>query len=372
MRTLFAGLVLALLLPFASAAAPLAASGALKRAETLVEDLKFAEAGPELDAVLAAQGNSRETLIRAFWLKGMVAATVNKPEVAREAMRALVAIAPDFKPDANQPKRVMTPWFEARGWAEANGALTFVRVPADPEQPHVARLRARVQLDPLKMARAVRFHLREDAAAWRTAQATLVSGEASVPTSGQRVEWWAELLGERAGVLIAVGSELGPLVEVAAPAKVAAKVEPVAKADDKPVALPPSAVLVPAPTPLEAAPNVVAQGTDSGRPFRVASYVVFGSALAVAATGIYFGVTSNSEAARISGGTRAPDGAITSLTQREADRLNGDSRSHATVANALFIGAGALAVAGGALWWSGHRLSVTPTPAGVSVGGELP
>ena len=358
-RSLVAGLALWLLLPVAKADPAPGGSVSLGKAERLIEDLRYAAANVELDAASAAL-NDRPTLIRILWLKGMLGGLLNKPDAARTAFRALVSVAPEFKPAAGQPARVMTPWFEARGWLETNKPISFTRGAFEEDKASVYRVRILLESDALKLARAVRFHLREDSGEWRIVQTPLANP--SVEIKGSKLEWWAELLGEHQAVLELLGEESAPLREAT---RVAAA-EPVQAPPE-----PPPAALIPSP-PAEPVPGVAASDAPApGRSVRITGYVLVGAAVAATSVGAYFGVSSRSEAARITDPRRQSDGAVIGLTQREADRVSADSRMHATIANVLFVGGAVMAAGGVGLWFFGYRLSVRPAGAGVAVAGQF-
>ena len=65
-------------------------------------------------------------------------------------------------------------------------------------------------------------------------------------------------------------------------------------------------------------------------------------------------------------------GVTIGLTQKEAYALDDRARSSARLANVLFGVAGVATIAGGTFWILGTRVEVAATPAGVTVGGELP
>ncbi len=65
-------------------------------------------------------------------------------------------------------------------------------------------------------------------------------------------------------------------------------------------------------------------------------------------------------------------GLTVGLSQREAFALDARARSQGGWANVLFGVAGAAAIAGGTLWVLGAPVTVSPSPAGVAVGGTLP
>jgi hypothetical protein len=240
---------------------------------------------------------------------------------------------------------VVTPFFEAKGWvAEEDAALRFEHS-ATRSEIFVEGLAVQVQKDVLKLSQTVRFHLRADGAAWREVVLPLEEGRASLAVKAERVQWWAELLDERQAVLALVGSDTAPLTELS--------------------------------TRLEALTRAPTAPTETskegfGPPMRIASYALLGVAAGTGAAGGYFGLRSRSARAEVDGATVDENGITTGLTQREALALDQRARSSARLANILFAVAGATAITGGTLWVLGKPVTVSATPVGVTVGGELP
>jgi hypothetical protein len=200
----------------------------------------------------------------------------------------------------------------------------------------------------MKMARSVVFHLR-DGASWKATSVVLSAGKATLAVDSVEVSWWAELLGEADVQLALVGSETAPQVAV------------------------PPAPLVLAPTPPlppPAPPLVTA--SSSGAPVRTASYFVLGGAVVAAGAGAIFGVKSSAAFSQIDKVQRDGNGVITGLTETQAQALGTGAARDGTVANACFIGAGALAVGGALMWWLGAPVAVAAGPGGVVVSGRLP
>ena len=230
--------------------------------------------------------------------------------------------------------------------SDQRAALTLVAVPGGAADltPRTPTVQVK---DTLKLARGVRFHLRDPGAGWRVEERPLVEGRAAAGMPGERVEWWAELLGEQQAVLMTLGSEAQPLVAAVPGVQALA---------------PPSPLATPAPQ--------VAAGPTS--PLRILGYVGLGLAVGAGAAGGYFGLQSREARARVEGATEDEGGVTTGLTQKEAYALDERARSQAGLANVLFGVAGAAAIAGGTLWVLGAPVTVSATPTGVVVGGVLP
>ena len=317
----------------------------LARARQLLDELRYSEASRALEAARAHPGNDRDTLLRILELQGVVAAMLQQPAKARAAFQTLAVLAPDHQLRGDYAPRVVTPFFEAKGWVAEEQAALQLEPSATKTESFVESLTVQIKKDVLNMGHAVRFHLRADGAAWREVALPLEEGKASLAVKAERVQWWAELLDESQAVLALVGSETVPLNE-----------------------------LSPRLEALTRAPTVPTETSSwsFGPPMRIASYALLGVAAGTGVTGGYFGLRSRSARAEVEGAAVDENGVTTGLTQRQALELDQRARSSARLANILFGVAGATAIAGGTLWVLGKPVTVSATPVGVTVGGELP
>ena len=338
-------LTLALLLaPLAWGQAP---NPDLTRARQFLEGLRYAEASRALEAARARPGNDRDTLLQILELQGVVAAMLQQSAKARTAFQTLAVLAPEHQLMGDYAPRVVTPFFEAKGWVADQGtALRFEAAPATKTQANIERVAVQVPSDVLKLGRSVRFHVHSEGTTWKEQESLLEQGKASAAVKGERIQWWAELLDERQAVLATVGSAASPLAELSP------RLEALAHALTQPKAPPESA--------------------QARSPLRTASYVLLGVAVGSGATGGYFGWRSRSARQEVEGAPVDDRGITTGLTQREALALDEQARSSARLANILFGVAGATAIAGGTLWVLGAPVTVSATPTGVTVGGEFP
>ncbi|WP_224245761.1 hypothetical protein [Hyalangium gracile] len=324
----------------------------LPRARMLFDRLRYPEASRALDAARAHPGNDRDTLLQILEMQGVVAAMLQQPAKARTAFQTLLVLSPEHRLEGDYAPRVVTPFFEAKAWVGDHGALRLEPEPEQEGPTPIERVTVRVAADPLKLGRAVRFHLRAEGADWSLQEVPLAKGEASAAVKGARVQWWAELLDERQAVLALVGSATAPLLR-AAPR--------------------PQAALNPPLTPTQDTPSVEKRSSaTSTSAWRKLAYVSLGVAAGTGAAGGYFGLRSRSARSQLEGAAVNEQGLTTGLTQREAFELDERARSNARLANVLFGIAGATAIAGGTLWLLGTPVTVSATPAGVTVGGELP
>jgi hypothetical protein len=315
----------------------------LPQAQLFLEELRYTEAASALDAARARPGNDRATLLKILELQGVVAAMLRQPVKARTAFQTLLSLAPDHQLVGEYAPRVMTPYFEARGWVDEIGALRLEALPAVKSDTTVERLAVRLASDPLKLGRAVRFHVRSDSAAWSQQEVPLEQGEASVETRGGQVQWWVELLDEHQAVLALVGSSEEPFTEITAQA--------------------------------QALLDALRRGPQAERsvtPLRTTGYVLLGLAAGTGAAGGFFGLRSRSARAEVEAAPVDERGVTIGLTQRQAQELDERARSSARLANVLFGVAGVATVAGGTLYVLGAPVKVSAGPAGVALEGTIP
>lgn len=312
----------------------------LKKGEELFAQYKYAEARTAMTKARAARGLDRATLIRILEVIGISAGQQRQAAPAQAAFKDLLYLAPNHQFDTEFAPRVMTPYFEARGQViEGGGALQFT---ADTERATV------VVKDRLQLGKVVRFHSRAGAAPWAVADVVPTNGKATLPGAPTDVSWWAELLGDNETQLALVGTEAAPQVE-----------------------RPPQAVAA-APTPPPAPPPEVVAPVMKTSALRPVSYGVLAAAAVAGGVGAYFGVTSSSAFSQLRTAARDGSGRVTSLTEKQAYELSASGRQSGTIANALFIGAGALGVTAVVLWFAGAPVAVAPAPNGVLVSGRFP
>jgi hypothetical protein len=322
----------------------LAANPDLDKAAKLVADLQYAEAQGALDAALKRPGNDRDTMLRIYELQGIVYGTLNQSAKAVKAFQALLTLAPDHKLTGDNPPRVMTPFYEARGRAADTGRLDAKALPAAMTQGRVAQLAVEVTSDPLKMVKKVRFHLKVDDKAWAEQVTDVVGRNASVSTDANEVKWYAELLGDREAALFELGNAAAPRTDGSAP---------VAKSEIK--AAPSEEVSAPPAPPAASATAEVSSGTSG---VRVAAYGVFAAGVVGLGVGAALGIVSFMNRNTINNAMRDSNGNVTGLTQTQAYALDAQVHTFATVANVLFGVGGALAATGVVLF------IVSPSSAG--------
>jgi hypothetical protein len=313
----------------------------LSQARLLLEELRYAEASSALEVARARPGNDRATLLQILELQGVVAGMLRQQVKARTAFQTLLSLAPDHQLVGDYAPRVMTPFFEARGWVDEFGALRLEPAPAVKTDTSIERLAVRLPSDPMKLGQVVRFYVREDTAPWIQRDAPIENGEASVAVQGGQVRWWVELIDEHQAVLTTIGSAESPLTEITVQA--------------------------------QALLDALKHGPEVARtPMRTAGYVLLGVAAGSGVAGSLFGLRSRNARSEIEDAPVDEQGLTIGLTQKQAQELDERARSSARLANVLFGMAGVAAVAGGTLWVLGAPVKVSASPAGVALEGTLP
>jgi hypothetical protein len=320
----------------------------LDEAERFVAEQRYGRALEALNKTLAREGLDLSSHLRALELSGIANAGLNRGSEAVDRFKKLLVIEPAFKCPSCTP-RAMTAFYEAAEWVSSNGFLQL-STPAIASKPGlIERVTVKLESDPLKLVRSVRFHHRAPGDEWSETFAPLEEGAAAVEVYLPSLQYWVELLGERGEVLKRVGTANVPLA-VEAPRVVAPAPTFAAK---------PSARLA------ESAP-------PSGPRYRPLAYAAFGASAASLGAGVYFGARARSTRDRLANVSRDEAGRVVGITQAEANQLSDSVVLDARTANYLFASGAALAVTGGLVFWLGGRLAVTPAPAGVTLAGELP
>lgn len=321
-----------------------AASPRLVEARKRIDDLELEAALKVLDAVEKTEGNDRQTLRELYTLQGLAYGTLGKEAKTRDAFRKLLIIAPDSTIPSDLPPRVRTPFFEAKEWASTNGPL-LATPGAELGDGLVRSVKLVIEKDVLRLARSARFHFKVDGVEQRL-EAPFTGGKASVPILKPAVAWWAEVLSERKGVLLEVGSEQQPREESTGSA--------------------PAAV---------ASAGVDSAGPTAGGWRRPTGIALLSAGAVAAGVGVVFGFQSVDARARVTNATRDGEGRVTTVTQREAVALEASARSQATVANVLFGIGGAFAATGLVLIILGPSgepaMALSPVPGGVVVSGSF-
>ncbi|MCI0569263.1 MAG: hypothetical protein L0Y66_00775 [Myxococcaceae bacterium] len=334
-----------LVLVLLSLAVPSAAeppNPALERAQQHLQALKYREALTELEQALSRPDNERATLLRVLELRGVTAAVLDRLDTANDSFRRLLVLEPSFVLASRHSPRIQSAFAESRAWLETAGPLRF----AASTVPARHAVEAQVQADPLSMARRVRFHFLTETGKWRAVGGELEGARVEVDVPSDAAEgWWAELLGDRDGVLARAGSADSLLA--------------------LPVRTPPPALAAPLP-PMPPPPPPVEPS------FRWAAYGLWGVAGSAAVAGTVFGLRSRGARETLDTAARDGEGRVVGLTQVQAQSLRSRSHNDARLANVLFGTGAVLALGGVGVWWWGQTLRVAPGPGALVVTGALP
>lgn len=365
-----------------SCAALAAPNAPLEKAAKLFADANYGEANRALTDALKQPNNDRDTLLRILELQAIVLATLGQGDKAAVAFEQLLSLNPLYALQGNHPPRVTTAFFEARAWAEKNGALEAKQLDAVMEPGAVKSLKVELTKDPAKLVKKVRFFVGGTAAV-----ATVTGNAATLPLkpAAPSVTWWAQLLGEKDAMLLDLGSATSTKTETA-PEKPAAPAPtpPVAEAPKTDLQRPPepSTPPVPAAEPLPPPPPMpppMVAAVPAARPAPVGRYVavgLLGGAAACGGVAIAFGLLANGTKAQIDTAASNGAGQVTGLTQKKAFELDAQQRQQATISNAFSIGAAALGVSGGALLvlslTSNDSVAIVPNGLGLGIAGTLP
>jgi hypothetical protein len=323
----------------------------LAKAQDLVKRLKYQDAVALLETLEADPTLPLADYRLVLELSGVVQGTLRRPAKATDAFKRLLVVTPGHELSGSYPPRVMTPYYQAKSWLDEVGALQLERRPPTVNQGLVTGVVVALKSDPLTMASAVRLHTRADGAAWKV-EARPAGDELTFAVSGRKVEWWAELLTSTNRVVLELGSETAPLVEVVAPVVEAA---------------PPARALEPAAT-----MTATASQSEGTHPLKTVGSVTAGLGAAALISAAVFGASSMTARSSFAGAAVNEDGVTTMLTRTQALALSQQAQLNAFVANILFVVGGGLLAGGVTSWLIGARLTVVPTTTGVVAMGTLP
>jgi hypothetical protein len=322
-----------------------------KRAESLAAEYKYADARVALQKARYTKGLDRPTLLAIMELTGIVYAQLKQADKAQAAFRELLVLDPDHKLQGDFAPKVMQPFTEAQKQVKESGGLELDSAVATADGK-IDTLTVKVKKDPLGLGEQLRFHVQGANGNWRAVTLPLSDYQAVLPLGGYEATWWAELLGANDVQLMLVGSESAPKVERLKPPEAAKPAEVAAAPETK----------------------IIRVGQSQG-PLRPISYVLLGSALAAAGGGLYMGIRSNEAFSKIDKAAHDDQGRVTGLSEREAYQLAQQGQEQATIANVLFISAGALAATGIVLWIVGMphdtEIALVPGPGGVVFAGTF-
>jgi len=280
----------------------LAAAPELQQAQDLYDQLKYAEAAKAVAQARLQPDLTRADLLQALWLQGLCATSMGNPDDARAPWRELAFLDPEFSPTGDLPPKLLTPWYEARGWAASQKKLGFAA------KVENGAVQISVQADPLRVVNGARVHVLKGASEDVVKAGTLPQ---PVPISGATA-YWVELIGARGEVLAQLGSAAAPR-----------SINGAAKIDAPPEEHH---------TPTERGPRLIPG-------------LLGGGAIALALGAMGFGVASSNAKNTYDHAPRLNDGTLYTISQRQAATLRSQHDSYAITANVLFGVAAAAAIA---------------------------
>lgn len=335
----------------------------LAKARAATQDLDYAGANKTLEAARKEPNASRGDTLQLLELQGITLASLGQEAKALKVFQTLLSLEPEFKLPGNQPPRVTTVFFEARGWVGQAKPMA-AKASANVGEAGVKALTVEITNDPLKLAREVRFVTVVDGTA-RPTDVALVGSKASLTVEAPRVEWFAVVLGERKGGLLELQSASAPMTDGINPTDPLPfpKVS-VASSDPGPQPPPPASSPFEAPAP--------AARPMSG--LRLAGIGVGAAGVVAAGVGTVFGVMAQSTSAKVANADRDASGRIIGLTRVEGLALDEQQRTQALLANTLWIAGGAMAATGVVLFFLGQdagEVTVIPMGSGITVTGRF-
>ncbi len=344
MRTLL------LVLSLASFAALAQKNPDLEKAQAQLAQRKYADALKSLEAAEKKGGLDRDSYLTLLESKGLALAQTNKADAAELSFRSVLCLDPKRELAGKYAGPVGKPIAAAIEWARTNGALELVALDPGVSNRRVTQISFAVKNDPLKLVKVVKFYVKADGGSWKPTPGTVTNGAGSLDVDAEVVEWWAETQDDKSSQVAFLGSALKPIKNTA-PAPVAV----VEKKPDAPKAEP---VMTPKPEPR---PEPVTTEAASS-PLRPIGYALLGAGVIAVGVGAYFGVTYNSERTAIRDALMSGSASQASLYERDQAAIR-----NGTIANALFIGGGALIAGGAVLWFvGGNSSSMAIVPMGTN------
>lgn len=365
--------------------AALGSSSDLEKARRSMLEKKPGDAAKAVEAALKTPGNSRETLIELYEIKGLAQAELGQAPKAIEAFLDLLELDPVHELAGKHSVKVTAAFKQARKQQGEGLEIKQAKAGLD-GKGRVIQIALKVKNDERHLVEKVVFHYRADSSQWTDGDGELSGMYAAFSLDAASVEWWAEVKGLNDAALAKIGAQDQPVLEgQGAPGfeKTAAKTETKAAGGDSKAADTKTADAKgtdakaaeskPAADSSATLPSI--SGDESGSALRPVGYIAAGLGVVAIGVGAYFGVTSNNDRAKIAGLKPDSGGLVTSLSQKQAYALDAEARSDALIANVL-MGAGAGVFAVGVLFWflgapSSDSVSLLPTFNGFAVAGHF-
>jgi hypothetical protein len=324
-----------------SVTAASAASDYLAEAHKAIDNLEYERAAARLTQARNAPDLDLAARFDLLELTGVVEASLDHPAPATQAFSELLTLQPDFQPRTAWSPKIRAPFHEAVGWIQENGHLELRALTPNATDGAVRVVGLEIFKDPLHLVHAVRLHLLRPHASESTLEAKAPDlVRLDVPPAPE-VAWWAEVLDKHLRPLALLGSAQNPvLTRRAAPA--------------------------------EAPAAAVAAGEAAEPSYRPLAYGLGIGGLAAVAGGSVCGLLSNSARNQILNAPRNGRGAVTSLTQRQADAAASQGKTEGLLADGLWVAGGLLLASGVAVYVWGEPVTVAPAPQGVALAGVWP
>jgi hypothetical protein len=195
-------------------AAPATDCPRLATAQRAVRELRYEDAGAEIETLLKRGHLSRRELLAVYALRAEVAAVVGGPVAGQNGFRRLLLLEPEHPPPPRDTPIFQEPFAQAQRWIAQHGPLEAEhRILSAPRVGMATPLQITVAKDAFAMVAGARLWLR---AAGETAFTALPTGtlRASVPPirAGTAVAYYIELVDDADSVLLQIGTSDDPLL----------------------------------------------------------------------------------------------------------------------------------------------------------------
>ena len=374
--------LLSLLLPRVGSAA----SADVEKARRLFYDKKPGEAAKAVEAGLHAAGNTRETLIDLYELKGIALAELGQQPKAIEAFLDLLELDPVHELTGKYPAKVTAAFKQSRKQQGEGLEIKPAKAGLD-AKGRIIQVAVKVKNDERHLVERVVFHVATDGGPMKEEDGEVQGLYAALSLDAAAVDWWAEVRGANDAVLAKIGSAEQPVSEgqgakggegfekTGKPAE--------AKSSDKPAetktaenkdAVPPPPKEKEKEKEKEGGglPSITEEPSSS--PLRPTGYVLAGLGVVALGVGTYFGITSNNDRNTLAAIQPGPGGLVITTTQKKAYALDSEMRSDALIADVLFGSGAGLAAMGVLFFFLGapsDSVALLPTFNGFAVAGHF-
>ena len=342
-----------MLLVLATAASAQTAQDNLKKARTLIGQNKFAPGLKLVEKATAEAGNDLETTLELLELQGVANAGLKRAGPAKVAFQKLLSLFPMWTLKRKGPPAAVKAFAEAKASAEPLAIL-----PATPDMStgKISEIALELKSDPHKLAKTVIFNYRVGGGKWKVRAVPAASGRVVAKVdAADKVEWYATVLGANDAEMMRIRNVDSPIthtyqapVRQAAPAPApapAAAADPVAA--DAPADAP-RRTEEPRLTPTDRPSDIelVERGRRRAGWVLPISLTMMVAGAGAGGVGTYFGLQSSNARRQFATATGASSGIVVGLTRQQALELDSQAKNGGTIANTLWISAGALVLTG--------------------------